>query len=76
MLSEEEKEFFIEVTLQNCVLCHKGSPSMKVDRERYYEWQAGMHIQNAFPEMSTEQRELLMTGTHPKCWDKMMGEEE
>jgi len=25
--------------------------------------------------MSPEDRELLISGTHPACWDKMMGEE-
>ena len=76
MLNEEEKEFFIEVQLKTCIFCHKGSPLMKVDRERFYEWQNGTYIQNAFPEMTVNDRELLMTGTHSECWDKMMGEEE
>lgn len=27
------------------------------------------HIQDAFPEWSADKRELLITGTHPECWD-------
>jgi hypothetical protein len=33
------------------------------------------HIQDIFPEWPADQRELIMTGMHPACWDKVMGEE-
>ena len=28
-------------------------------------------VQDAFPHMSKEEREVLMTGTHPDCWNIM-----
>jgi hypothetical protein len=31
----------------------------------------GALIQNAFPTLSTEQREQIISGTHPECWKKM-----
>jgi hypothetical protein len=34
----------------------------------------GEHIQVAWPLASADQRELVLTGTHPKCWDAMFGE--
>jgi len=34
----------------------------------------GEFVQNVFPEMSPEDRELLISGTHPACWDRYMGE--
>ena len=34
-------------------------------------WQNGELIQNALPELSADQRELLISGTCGKCWDKM-----
>lgn len=36
----------------------------------------GALVQDAFPNLTPEQRELLITGTHPECWDAMMGPEQ
>ena len=33
-------------------------------------------IQNIFPKMSANNREMLITGLCPSCWDKKMGQEE
>lgn len=38
-------------------------------------WQAGELIQNALPELSDDQRELMISGTCGKCWDKMFPED-
>jgi hypothetical protein len=35
------------------------------------DWQHGKLIQDAMPELSSAQRELLMTSTCEECWDKM-----
>lgn len=32
-----------------------------------------MFIQDALPNRSADERELVKTGTHPACWDAMMG---
>ena len=29
-------------------------------------------VQDIFPHISKEEREMLITGTHPKCWDEML----
>lgn len=29
------------------------------------------HVQDVFPLMPKEDRELMISGTHPKCWDEM-----
>lgn len=34
----------------------------------------GIHIQEAFPYISPEHRELLLTRTCPDCWDNMFKE--
>ena len=36
----------------------------------------GMNIQDAFPMLSDDQREFLMTGLTPEEWDDLFGEEE
>ena len=46
---------------------------MRRDLER---WQGGELIQRAFPEMTPDVREQMISGTHPECWDAMMGEVE
>jgi hypothetical protein len=35
----------------------------------------GAHIQNAFPNLTADQREQLITGLDKECWDKVMGPE-
>jgi hypothetical protein len=40
-----------------------------VDNEKYLAWQSGTLIQNAFPELSNNEREALKTGICPECWD-------
>ena len=39
-------------------------------------WQNGELIQDVFPKMSIDDREILITGTHAACWDKLFPEEE
>jgi len=47
-----------------------------VNEQDYYRWEDGELIQNAFPYLSAEERELLKTGICPSCWDKMFPPEE
>ena len=36
----------------------------------------GPFIQDAWPESTAEQREQVISGTHPECWNEMFGEED
>lgn len=36
----------------------------------------GAHIQEAFPDLTKEEREMLITGLHPDCFDTFAPEEE
>lgn len=42
----------------------------------YNAWKSGMLIQEAFPTLTTDQREFLMTGITPDEWTQFFGEEE
>ena len=56
----------------------RGSPSpteITVPAERFLAWQTGTLIQCAFPDLTTDQRELLISGICGKCFDRVMGEE-
>lgn len=34
-------------------------------------WQNGVHVQQAFPELSDDERELMISNTCGKCWEEM-----
>jgi hypothetical protein len=41
---------------------------MEVSLMGYMQWKGGALIQNAFPNLTNDERELLITGTHSECW--------
>lgn len=49
---------------------------INVSAEGYEAWKNGALIQNALPELSADEREMLMSGICPDCWNGMFGEEE
>ena len=58
-----------------CRRCNEVT-ELKVDFEQFTKWQQGELIQNALPELDVDQRELLISGTCPTCWDEMFPPEE
>lgn len=58
-----------------CPVCEKPA-TIEVDDEKFKLWQNGLVIQKAFPELTPDERELLITGIHSECWDKMFPGEE
>jgi len=63
------------VTTKECVHCGKTGTVM-VERRAYAEFtQVPRHlrrlVQDIFPDHSKEEREQLMTGVHPKCFEDM-----
>jgi hypothetical protein len=60
---------------KTCPYC--GEPaSIGVDEEAYREWKAGVLIQNAFPSLTASEREVILTGYHPECWDEALADDE
>ena len=55
--------------------CHQ-STRMNLPTENVKKWLNGKNIQTAFTEMNQDDRELLISGTHPACWDSIFGGEE
>lgn len=62
---------FIE---SECPFCHKTN-EIKVRMDDFFRWQEGELAQNAFPYLSADEREMLISGVCPKCWAKTFGEE-
>jgi hypothetical protein len=62
---------FIKAVTPDCPICGISTDVM-VDFEMYKAWcNKEILVQDAFPAMSKEEREVLMTGTHPDCWNIM-----
>lgn len=55
-----------------CTICGKGR-IVKVSKIGYDRWLRGELIQNALPELSVDDRELLMSGICGECFDKLFG---
>jgi hypothetical protein len=65
----------IVVKTKTCTVCGEYEV-WSLDRQAVTKWQEGEYIQNAFPDMSAEDRELLISGTHPACWNKLFPRED
>lgn len=69
------KEDTVSVETKPCIVC-KQTSKVDVLRSEYKDWQSGTLIQKAFLKLSPDNRELLISGTHPACWDQLFGKEE
>lgn len=65
----------LSIQTPHCMVCGEQS-LLFVEEHQYNSWKSGTLIQNAFPNLTPDERELLMTGTHPKCWEEMFDDEE
>lgn len=60
-----------------CPMCKQRGVMKDVDALGFVRWsELGEPIQTALPELDEDQRELLMTGTHAHCWEKMWGTDD
>jgi hypothetical protein len=59
---------------RTCNHCGK-TEILGVDAAAYTAWRSGQLIQDAFPDLTPEVREQIMTGYHSACFDLAMGEE-
>lgn len=54
-----------------------GKPfAITVELSAANRWVNGESIQNCFPYLSAEQREILMTGNDNEAWDKLFGSDD
>lgn len=59
------------ITLQEkCAICGK-TVEISVYNDDYFKWRKGMLIQDAFPYLSPDDREMLVSHTCKECWDRM-----
>lgn len=57
-----------------CVICgHEHF--MWVEEADLLDWQNGKHAQDAFPYLSANDREMIISGICSPCWDALFGGE-
>lgn len=72
-LARKDRGFI--VVNRGCEFCKKAY-ELPVDEQSFHLWNKGEFIQNAFPYATASDREMLISGSHPECWDKAFGGEE
>lgn len=65
----------MEVETLPCLGCGQTT-FFSMTQAQYNAWRRGEHVQLIFPEWSPEDRELLISGTCPSCWEEMWAEED
>lgn len=58
-----------------CLVCGQKS-KIKLDSDQLRKYTSGARVQDAFPRMGAPERELVLTGTHGSCWDKVMPDDD
>lgn len=61
------------LVLRKCMICHKTS-EVEVPAQGLWNWEHGEFVHKAFPQLTPEQREQIVTGTHAACWDAAFAE--
>jgi hypothetical protein len=68
MVSDREsKKLSVSVTCQWCNMPHY----IEVFAEEWAKYEAGAHVQDAFPDMDREIREMFISQTCNECWKKI-----
>ena len=64
-------------TINNkCAHCGEDNKII-LDYMSYLRWYDGEgFIQDIFPKLSSQERELIISGTHPECWIEIFGKED
>ena len=72
MMKINYKEVCVVTT---CPFCGRAN-EVEVNHLDYLDWQDGELAQDAFPYLSASEREMLISGCCPRCWDKMFWRDE
>jgi hypothetical protein len=60
-------------TIQNqCIHCGEHN-TIVLSAQGLADWQGGMLIQDAFPELHRDKCEIILTGIHDDCWNEIFG---
>jgi hypothetical protein len=70
----EKMSNLIVVKTKPCCVCNEYE-IWSLDQELVDRWRGGENIQRVFPDMSAGEREVLISGIHPACWDTLFPKE-
>jgi hypothetical protein len=62
----------VSITI-TCHVCEREQEPIVAEHHQFRAWTRGMKVQDAFPELTPGQRELMISGTCEPCFDKMFG---
>lgn len=69
----EPTHFLLERTCMHC----DNTTEFSLSRKQYNEYIVERkYVQDVFPELSKEEREVIISGTHPECWNAMFQYDE
>ena len=60
------------IVFRTCPFCKKEQRK-EYPIEGYTRFMQGAHVQDCFPDMTPDDREFLITGICPTCWDLTFG---
>jgi|SRR6478609_599295 len=63
------------VYVSHAITGEEVSKELPVTKEEIMRWQSGELIQNVWPDLSSDDREFLMTGMSQEEWDKLTEED-
>lgn len=55
--------------ITTCPFCGHAN-EVEVNEADYWDWQDGALVQDAFPYLSADEREMLISGICPTCWEQ------
>ncbi|GAA0935955.1 MULTISPECIES: hypothetical protein [Actinocorallia] len=70
--SSQSRTIKVAKTCPECEAVHH----VTVPKDGYERWRKGEYIQHVMPELSADDRETLMTGICPPCWDRLFPADE
>ena len=71
-MKENKKEYIIITPCPFCG-CIK---EVAVNEDDFWDWQDGALVQDAFPYLSADERETLISRICPDCWERIFGNDE
>lgn len=72
-MKENKKECLIRTVCPFCGHAHE----VAVNEDDYFSWRFdGGLVQSAFPYLSADEREMLISGICPTCWEKTFANEK
>jgi hypothetical protein len=76
LLNVPMNEMSVTIITPECPLCFEGG-TITVNADQWQKYANGSAlVQDAFPDMTPDDREMLISGTHASCWEVLWIDEE